>query len=152
METVFFYDVSLKQVEGSIAEIASSKVNHTLKTSGSSNKSKEITARWTSEHLLLGALCSCYMSSFIELAEKAGLKFQSFGCDVLGRVENIDEQPVFTEVILKPVVRILNPDDQEKTNKVLEKAQANCIIANSLNFKIQRFAVINVVEELVEAE
>jgi organic hydroperoxide reductase OsmC/OhrA len=149
MENVCFYDVSLKWEQGCIAEIASSKVNQTLKINGCSNSPREISARWSAEHLLLGALCSCYMTSFIDTAEKAGLRFQSFGCDILGRVENIEDQLIFTEVILKPVVKILNPDDLEKTNKILERAQRDCIIANSLNFKIQRFAVINIAEELI---
>lgn len=41
-----------------------------------------------------------------------------------------------TEVMLEPTVVILNEEDREKVERVLQKAEANCLISNSVNSKI----------------
>ena len=150
MDNVFFFDVNLKWEHNHLAELASTKVNHTIKVSSAPEFTGELPGKWTAEHLFLGALCSCYMSAFLMQANSAGLKFKSFGCDALGRVEKHNEVYSFTEIILKPVVKIFKSTDQEKTNRLLEKAETNCIIANSIKTKIERFVVIKVAEEHVE--
>lgn len=150
MDNVFFFDVNLKWEHNHLAELASTKVNHTIKVSTAAEFSKEMPGKWTAEHLFLGSLCSCYMSAFLLLAENSGLKFKSFGCDALGRVEKHHDVLSFTEIILKPVVKIFKSTDQEKANRLLEKAEVNCIIANSIKTQIQRFVVIKVAEEHVE--
>jgi organic hydroperoxide reductase OsmC/OhrA len=152
MQHIFFFDVNLKWEEGTLGEIASTKVNHTLKVGTSQVISKEISAKWTPEHLFLGSICSSYMSTFIEMAELAELKFISFGCDALGRVEMVDDVLNFTEIILKTVLKLYTDEDMEKANRVLEKAANNCLIVNSLKLDIQRFSQISIAEEKVEAE
>ena len=42
---------------------------------------------WSPEHLLLGAVTSCYMATFAGFAKKANLPFRHLECRAIGQVE-----------------------------------------------------------------
>jgi peroxiredoxin-like protein len=103
--------------------------------------------RWTPEHFLVAAVASCFVSTFSGMAEKSRLEFASFNMDAEGVLGNEDGIWRFTEIILRPVVAILNGVHRDRIIRLLEKAQESCLIARSLQCKVVLFPAVEVKEE-----
>ena len=101
---------------------------------------------WSPEHLFTAAVSSCLMTTFLAIAENFKLEFESFSCDAFGKLEQVDGKYLMTEVRLEPKVSILREEDQEKAEKVLLKAEAACLISNSVKSKITMNPSIEVVK------
>lgn len=91
---------------------------------------------WSPEHLLVAAVSSCLMTTFLAVAEKSRLPYKRFTCGAVGTLQMKDGVYMITDVILKPHVVITSADDQEKALRVLEKAEKHCLISNSVKATI----------------
>lgn len=91
---------------------------------------------WSPEHLFVAAVSSCLMTTFLAIAEKSQLEFERFECPARGKLEMIDGKYRMTEITLMPVLVISTEHDRAKAERVLQKAEVNCLISNSINSKI----------------
>lgn len=91
---------------------------------------------WSPEHLFTAAVSSCLMTTFLAVAENSKLAFTGFRCDAKGKLEKVDGKFLMTEVILLPTVTIANEPDRDRALKVLQKAEAACLISNSIKSKV----------------
>jgi peroxiredoxin-like protein len=103
--------------------------------------------RWTPGHFRVAAVASCFVSTFSGMAEKSRLEFASFNMGAEGVLGNEDGIWRFTEIILRPVVAILNEVDRDRIIRLLEKAQKSCLIARSLQCKVVLFPAVKIKEE-----
>jgi peroxiredoxin-like protein len=88
---------------------------------------------WTPEHLFVAAVNSCFMTTFLAIAENSKLEFVSFKADARGKLEKRDGQGLMmTEIVLRPKLVILNARDTGRASRILEKAERNCLISNSV--------------------
>jgi peroxiredoxin-like protein len=87
---------------------------------------------WTPEHLFVASVNSCFMTTFLAIAENSKLEFVSFSADAKGKLEKVDRGFVMTEVVLRPKLRISHARDAERAGRILEKAEKNCLISNSI--------------------
>lgn len=88
---------------------------------------------WTPEHLFVAAVNSCFMTTFLAIAENSKLEFVSFSADAKGRLEKPDGRGfMMTEVILRPKLVISHARDAERAGRILEKAERSCLISNSI--------------------
>lgn len=99
---------------------------------------------WSPEHLFTAAVSSCLMTTFLAIAENSNLEFISFRCGSKGKLEKVDGKFLMTEVLLSPVVTIKEEKDREKAMRVLQKAEANCLISNSVKAKVTMEPVIEI--------
>lgn len=76
------------------------------------------------------------MTTFLAIAENSKLDFLSFNCNSKGKLEQVDGKFLMTEVLLEPVVVVRQEKDLEKASKVLQKAEINCLISNSIKSKV----------------
>ena len=106
---------------------------------------KGIAGIWSPEHLFTAAVSSCLMTTFLSIAENSKLDFVSFQCASEGKLEQVDGKYLMTEVLLKPVVVIKDEKDIDKTMRVLQKSEANCLISNSVKAKIVMQPVVEAV-------
>lgn len=97
---------------------------------------KGIPGIWSPEHLFTAAVSSCLMTTFLAIAENSKLDYVSFHCDSEGKLEQVDGKWLMTEVKLIPRVEVKEEKDLEKATKILLKAEANCLISNSVKAKI----------------
>ena len=97
---------------------------------------KGIPGIWSPEHLFTASVSSCFMTTFLAVAENSKLDFTSFRCNSQGKLEKVDGKFMMTEVLLYPEVMIAEEKDIEKANKVLQKSEANCLISNSIKTKV----------------
>ena len=97
---------------------------------------KGIEGIWSPEHLLTAAVGSCFMTTFLSIAENSKLLFNSFSCSAIGKLEQVDGKFLITEVVLKPVLVIPVLTDREKAERILQKSEAACLISNSIKAKV----------------
>lgn len=97
---------------------------------------KGIPGIWSPEHLFTAAVNSCLMTTFLAIAENSKLEFTAFTSNAKGKLEQVDGKFLMTEVELEPVVTIVHEKDRERAERVLTKAEAACLISNSIKSKV----------------
>jgi len=97
---------------------------------------------WSPEHLFTAAVSSCLMTTFLAIAENSKLDFVSFGCPSKGKLEQIDGKYLMTEVVLEPVIVIADEKDMSKAERIIHRAEAACLISNSVKAKITMIPTI----------
>jgi len=91
---------------------------------------------WSPEHLFTAAVSSCLMTTFLAIAENSKLEFISFTCNSKGKLEQVNGKMMMSEVVLEPKVVIPYEKDRERAVRILQKAEAACLISNSVKSKI----------------
>ena len=77
---------------------------------------------WTPEHLFVAAVNSCFMTTFLAIAELSKLEFVSFDCRVVGLLEKLESAGYqITEMTLSPHVVVLHSRDTERARRILER-------------------------------
>jgi organic hydroperoxide reductase OsmC/OhrA len=99
---------------------------------------------WSPEHLFTAAVCSCLMTTFLSIAENSKLEFTNFSCKSKGKLEQIEGKYMMSEIILEPIVTLVDEKDRERAERVLQKSEAACLISNSVKSKITMISTINV--------
>lgn len=97
---------------------------------------KGIPGVWYPEHLFTASVSSCLMTTFLAVAENSGLEFSWFTCNSRGVLDPVDGKYMMTEIILEPKVIITNENQRSKAERVLQKAEAACLISNSIRSKV----------------
>ena len=88
---------------------------------------------WTPEHLFVASVNSCFMTTFLAIAENSKLEIVSFKAGATGKLEKLSDRGfVMTEITLRPTLVISNPRDFDRANRILEKAEKHCLISNSI--------------------
>lgn len=108
---------------------------------------KGIPGIWSPEHLFTAAVSSCLMTTFLSVAENSKLAFTHFSCKSKGKLEQVDGKWMMSEILLEPIVTISNEKDHEKAMRVLQKAEAACLISNSVKSKVSMLPLIRIEEK-----
>ena len=87
---------------------------------------------WSPEHLFTAAVSSCFMTTFLSIAENFKLRFKKFRCNAKGKLEQVEGRLMMTQISLEPHLTIEDADQLELANKVLSKTHAACLISNSI--------------------
>ena len=105
---------------------------------------------WTPEHLFVGAVNSCFMTTFLAIAENSKLDFVSFKTAADGKLEKLEGRGFqMTELTLRPRLVISNSRDAERASRILEKAEKYCLISNSIKAAVHLEPEIKVAEVVV---
>src|ERR1700758_705286 len=88
---------------------------------------------WTPEHLLVGALSTCFVATFRAVAQASKLEFGSLELQAEGKIENLEGSFRFTKIVLRPTLTIHREEQRERTARLLEKAERICLISRSLS-------------------
>jgi peroxiredoxin-like protein len=92
---------------------------------------------WTPEHLFVGSVNTCFMTTFLAIAENSKLEFSHFDINASGKLEKVEGQGlIMTEIVLRPSLTIRNARDLERAQRILEKAERHCLISNSVKTRI----------------
>lgn len=87
---------------------------------------------WTPEHLLVSAVCTCFVATFRAVAEASKLEFHGMEVPGEGVIERQEGGYRFTKVVLRPVLTISREEDRERAGRLLEKAERVCLVSRSL--------------------
>ncbi|HSI71351.1 MAG TPA: OsmC family protein [Gillisia sp.] len=141
------YNVDLTYLSQRKGEISSPELDQIIEVATPPEFPKGMAGIWSPEHLFTAAVSSCFMTTFLAIAENSNLEFISLTCPAKGILDKQDGKFAMTEVVLKPVLTIPNEAEREKAEKIMIKAEKACLISNSITSKIHLET-----EVLVEAE
>ncbi|GIV32935.1 MAG: hypothetical protein KatS3mg031_0470 [Chitinophagales bacterium] len=108
---------------------------------------KGIPGIWSPEHLFVASVSSCFMTTFLAIAENSKLEFFSFECPAKGKLAQQDGKYMITEVLLEPRVTILHEKDYERTQRILQKTESACLITHSIKSRVITRSTIQVATE-----
>ncbi len=131
-----FYDVSVRWDGDRKGTMRSRVLDEAVEVATPPEFPKGMPGIWSPEHLFVAAIESCLMTTFLAIAENSKLAFESFKSNAVGKLEIVDGKYMMSEVVLSPVVEILNEADRERAERVLAKSDAACLISNSVRSKI----------------
>ena len=101
---------------------------------------------WTPEHLLLGAVVTCYVATFRAIAESSKLAIGALDVQIEGRIEKQEGGFRFTQITLRPSLTIEKPEDRDRSQRLIEKAERICLVSRSLACPVTLEAKIGVAE------
>ncbi|MCC6373141.1 MAG: OsmC family protein [Bacteroidia bacterium] len=130
------YQVNLTWLSARKGEISSPELKDKIEVATPPQFPKGMEGIWSPEHLFTAAINSCFMTTFLAVAENSKLEFKEFRCDASGKLEQVEGKYLMTEVTLKPVLVLANEADRERANRILEKSEKTCLISNSVKAKV----------------
>jgi organic hydroperoxide reductase OsmC/OhrA len=92
--------------------------------------------RWSPETLLVAAVGDCLILTFRAVARASGFAWTSLECDVTGTLDRIERTARFVAYEVRARLHVPTGTDPDRANQLLEKAEKNCLISNSLRAEI----------------
>ena len=106
-------------------------------------------AKWNPEEMLLSALSSCHMLSYLHVCADAGIVVLAYSDAARGEmVLNPNGSGRFISVTLRPSVTVAAGSDTETSEILHGLAHEKCFIANSVSFPVRVQAAV---EQQMEA-
>jgi peroxiredoxin-like protein len=88
--------------------------------------------QWSPENLLVAAAVDCFILTFRAIAAASKLAWQRLDCDAEGVLDRRDGVVRFTELHLRARLALPAGGDAERAKRLLKKAEATCLVTNSL--------------------
>jgi len=98
--------------------------------------------QWSPETLLVAAVANCFILSFRAIARASRLPWESVECHAEGKLERVDSTMRFTEFTVNATLHVPPDTDEQKAHRILEKAEATCLVTNSLSASRRLNAVV----------
>ncbi len=105
---------------------------------------------WSPEHLFIGSVSSCFMTTYLFYAKQKGLPLSGFECEVIGQVELKNDKLKFTEINVYPKVAVEKASMLDIAKQVNELSKQNCLITKALNVIVYYHPSFEVQEHSVE--
>ena len=128
----YFFEVQLNWQEGRKGILTANDVKDTIKVATPPEFAGGVPDMWSPEHLFLSALSSCFMTTYLAIAEKRKFAIADFECNAIGQINLVDGHLEFTVVNLFPKIFVQKEEDIAVANDILTKTYKHCIIANSI--------------------
>ena len=100
---------------------------------------------WSPETLLTAAVADCFILTFRAVARAAHFDWIALDCRVEGTLERSDGRSRFTRFATTARLTVPRSADASEANRLLERAEHDCLIANSLS--AERSLSIEVITE-----
>lgn len=88
----------------------------------------------TPEDLFVSAANTCFMTTFLGTALNMGVRLISYESTAVGTLEKVEKLRVFTKIVLRPVVKA--EESEEQILRLLDHAKKRCIAANSMKTEV----------------
>lgn len=137
------YNVNLKWKADRLGEVSSPELQSTIEVATPPQFPKGKEGVWSPEHFFTAAFNSCFMATFLAIAENSRLEFKTFTCNAIGHLDQVEGKYMMTEIDLYPSLVITKEEDKEKALRVLEKSEKACLISNSILSKVNLYPEIN---------
>ena len=108
--------------------------------------------RHNPEDLLVAALSSCHLLSYLALAARRGLAVVAYEDDASGTAVLEPDGGHFSEAVLRPRVTIAPGGDEALAMALHERAHHECYIAASVNFPVRCEPTVRVAERVGAGE
>lgn len=102
--------------------------------------------RWTPEELLLASIAACYTTTLRSIASSAHADFTDLEVEASGTIQKVDSGYAFTQIVIRPILKITNINQREHTLDLLKKAQRMCLISRALEAPVRFEPQMEVIE------
>ena len=137
------YNVNLKWTTDRKGELSSPELENKIEVATPPQFPKGIEGIWSPEHLFTAAINSCFMTTFLSIAENSKLEFTNFTCSAKGKLEKVIDKYLMTEVLLQPTLTLKTIADKDKAERILQRSEAACLISNSVKANVTLQTTIN---------
>lgn len=144
------YNVNLHWEKDRIGSVDSPELTDKIAVATPSEFPKGVAGIWSPEHFFTAAVNSCFMTTFLAIAENSRLEFDSFSCESKGKLEQVEGKFLMTEILLKPTLVIYKYEDLEKAERILQKAEKACLISNSIKSTVVLQTNIKALENVAQ--
>jgi peroxiredoxin-like protein len=140
----FFYETEVEWTEARRGELKSPGLQQLEVATPPEFKGHE--QMWTPEHYFVASVNSCFMTTFLALVEASKLDVVSFDSKAVGKLNKVEDGTYqMTEITLMPRLVIRYSKDLDRAKRILEKAERNCLISNSIK------STVNLQPEVIHA-
>src|ERR1041384_5661306 len=98
MQTEHYYDVAVQWEEDRKGTLSSSVLPSTIEVATPPEFPNGMADIWSPEHLLVAAVNSCLMTTFLAIAENSKLAYISFTSDATGKLEKVVGKYMISEI------------------------------------------------------
>src|SRR5215469_6817513 len=88
--------------------------------------------RWTPEELLLAAIASCYTTTVRTIAGTAKFDFTDLQVEASGTVRKAESGYNFSEIIVRPNLKIASFADRDPAVDLLRRAEKLCLVSRAI--------------------
>jgi organic hydroperoxide reductase OsmC/OhrA len=88
---------------------------------------------WTPEEMFVASVEMCHMAAFLASAEATHLPIHSYRSHANGVLEFVDGQYRFTRIVIFPTIIVTRGAREEDVLHVLQGAQNQCLVTNSID-------------------
>lgn len=92
---------------------------------------------WSPEDLFTASVNICIMTTFLFFAEREGIEFSSYESGAEGVLEKIEGKFIFSEIIIRPKIRIKEKEDVNKIREIIALSEKSCLISNSIKSRVE---------------
>ena len=132
----YYFEVQLNWQQGYKGILTANDVKDIIHVATPPEFGGNVPDMWSPEHLFLSSLSSCFMATYLAIAEKRKLAITDFECNVIGQIHLIEGHLEFTTIDLFPKIFVENEEMIPVANEVMMKAYKHCIVANSMKSKL----------------
>jgi organic hydroperoxide reductase OsmC/OhrA len=93
--------------------------------------------RWTPEELLLAALAGCFTTTLRSIAGNVQFDFTDLQVEASGTVRKAASGYSFSEIVLRPTMKIAELSERERALDLLEKTERLCLVARALDVPLR---------------
>lgn len=130
------YNISLKWIEERKGMISSPELPLAIEVATPPEFEKGMPGIWSPEHLYTASVVSCFMTTFLAIAEYSKLEYEQFDCSAVGVLEKVDGKYMMSEINLSATLKINDDAKKDKAERVLQKSEAACLITNSIKTQV----------------
>lgn len=135
-QTDHLYEVDITWNEGRRGTMRSPVLNDKIEVATPPQFDGGVEGIWSPEHLFIASVSSCFMTTFTAIAEYSKLAFENLEIKAVGKLEKTDGKFMVTEITLKPELMIADEKFADKATRIMEKAEAACLISRSIKSRV----------------
>ena len=88
--------------------------------------------QWSPEHLLVASVADCFILTFRAIARASKLDWESLEASAEGVLERVERVTQFTGFTVRATLKVPAGTDETKAMRLLQKAEAACLVTNSM--------------------
>ena len=130
------YEINLQWDRDRIGTLGSPALEQDLEVATPPQFPGGVEGKWSPEHLYVSSVAGCFMTTFIAIAEYSKLSFEGLKVSASGKLEKVDGKYAMTTITLKPELLITESTHEDKAIRLMEKAEAACLISRSIKSEV----------------
>ncbi|MCB0537982.1 MAG: OsmC family protein [Bacteroidetes bacterium] len=140
------YNVNLIWKKDRLGAVSSPELNDNIEVATPPEFDKGIAGVWSPEHFFTAAVNSCFMTTFLAIAEYSKFNFIDLKVESEGILEKVDGKFMMSKVVLKPTLIVAADTREDRAIRIMEKAEKACLISNSIKSEIEFLPKVEVKE------